>query len=240
MGKYIYHISPVTGMPGVCYATRGKCPYGGTTGLSNHYNTLEEAQIVADSRAAERYAEFHRAEQEASSINFDSGVKYAYLEGLSEQEITTTITETTDPELLDEVINGEILGDTEDMRFVAPALRNSYISEDTMDDIMVNPEDYTHETLLAFEDNPMLEPEGRALLVRGDLDDDNFCQKICNHPEIDAETITRMLGELRNGNPRKYPGRVVNLMYNPNCPEEARAPFYNIDLMNFVLNEYDK
>ena len=38
-----YHVSSLTGAPGVCRAKDGNCPYGGKSGQENHYDTFGEA-----------------------------------------------------------------------------------------------------------------------------------------------------------------------------------------------------
>lgn len=39
-----YHVSSLTGVPGICRAKDGNCPYGGESGQENHYDTFGEAQ----------------------------------------------------------------------------------------------------------------------------------------------------------------------------------------------------
>lgn len=40
----IFHVSPEG--PGKCGATKGKCPYGGRSGLDNHYTSFEAAELA--------------------------------------------------------------------------------------------------------------------------------------------------------------------------------------------------
>lgn len=42
-----YHINK-NGVPAVCRAKEGNCPYGGESGSENHFDTIEEAQVAAD------------------------------------------------------------------------------------------------------------------------------------------------------------------------------------------------
>ena len=48
------HINPVKG-PERCQALKGKCPFGGETGESDHFNTIGEARAVYQSRLEEAY-----------------------------------------------------------------------------------------------------------------------------------------------------------------------------------------
>lgn len=48
-----FHVGP--GGPGPCGADKGNCPYGGDSGLDDHFDTLEEAQSFFEKKMTEEY-----------------------------------------------------------------------------------------------------------------------------------------------------------------------------------------
>lgn len=50
-----YHVSTLTGLPGVCRAKEGNCPYGGKSGRENHYDTFSEAQRAAQEMSKNKH-----------------------------------------------------------------------------------------------------------------------------------------------------------------------------------------
>lgn len=49
-----FHIN-AKGVPAPCRAAKGNCPYGGASGVENHYDSMEEAQVAADKQLKEKY-----------------------------------------------------------------------------------------------------------------------------------------------------------------------------------------
>lgn len=49
-----FHINS-KGVPAPCKAAKGNCPFGGSSGIDNHYDTIEEAQEVADKINEEKH-----------------------------------------------------------------------------------------------------------------------------------------------------------------------------------------
>lgn len=50
-----YHVNTETGESGVCGASVRNCPFGGETGVDNHYNTEAEAVAAGERLLAEKY-----------------------------------------------------------------------------------------------------------------------------------------------------------------------------------------
>lgn len=48
-----YHVGP--NGPGKCTAEEGNCPYGGDSGLENHFDTMEKAQEHYERRLSDKY-----------------------------------------------------------------------------------------------------------------------------------------------------------------------------------------
>lgn len=50
------HVNTETGETGTCKAQQGKCPYGGITGLDNHYETKKSARAAAEKIMDEKFS----------------------------------------------------------------------------------------------------------------------------------------------------------------------------------------
>ena len=61
-----FHINK-HGVPAPCRATKGNCPYGGSDGAENHFNTEEEAQVYANKIFEGAYS-FLPGMKESSSV----------------------------------------------------------------------------------------------------------------------------------------------------------------------------
>ena len=224
----LYHINPYTGVPGICHAKRGNCPYGGKSGVENHFSTYEQAQFVADKIQAEQFQDYKEIEKYDKKRDWSASSKYNYLNDLSDEEALNTINETTDFSLLQAVVDGQVLTRPDnDPKFIKAALRNDYLDDDLLEDISDNPEQYSKEAILAFEDNPMLTSAGRVDLIRADLSDYSFCRKILSHKKITSEAIIEALSDFRGENNENYPTQIAGLLFNPNCPKAVYEEWLN-------------
>lgn len=217
----LYHINPYTGVPGVCHAVRGKCPYGGNTGLQNHYLTYEEAQKAADQMQADNFQKYSMCENEDRNRDWSEVNRYDYLNHMSDDEALSEVINTTDPGLLSDVINGKVLAKADnDPKFVHAALQNDNLSENTMSLILENPKEYTKEALYSFENNNMLTSAGRISLINADPTDAQFVDRILTHPGISSESIRETLDNFSESNSEHYPPSVARIIFNDNCPKD--------------------
>lgn len=86
-----YHVNPKTGDTGICGATKEKCPFGGDSGVENHYDTAFEA------RAA------YEAQQSSTTLKTlkKSKKEYALMGDAELEKISNTTVKTTKEFTLD-------------------------------------------------------------------------------------------------------------------------------------------
>lgn len=151
-GKKLYHISPNTGIPSICRATSGKCPFGGDSGGENHFNSFSEAQEAAQKRLEEMYdvlpktstEEIKEIVEEKRVLKADELKRFMSL-GLHERAEEAFTTDNQD--LLRGIINGEF--DEFSFLVTGPALQNKNMPREIIQDILIeNPDSYSQETQL--------------------------------------------------------------------------------------------
>jgi len=59
-----FHVNPESGEPGDCAANKGKCPFGGENGLSNHFETHEEAEAAGQKILQTKYRKINSFKKE--------------------------------------------------------------------------------------------------------------------------------------------------------------------------------
>lgn len=200
MTTRMYHINPNTGVPSRCYAQNGRCPYGGTSGMSNHYKTYTEAQAHAQEMMEDQYRMLpsHVAEygHELDGIddlleekmNRDSPAVQEFL-NMNVNEQAETIKKTEDNELLMGVINGDI-GDG-DWRIIGPALQNENVPQELLGEMLFRyPEEFGVETRKWGVTNKSLPADSLRKVLKVEVDDDvmglafangNFERKFINY-----------------------------------------------------------
>lgn len=134
MSERRYHVNPMTGSPSICRAEKGRCPYGGSTGESNHYDTYSEAQ-----KASQMYFEkMYQILPDALSVNENEVVKelkekqkIKNLESIptgTQNEICDKIMDSENENLVMGIVDGEIYQDS-DWEYTSVALQNKNISK---------------------------------------------------------------------------------------------------------------
>lgn len=179
MSTIMYHINPNTGVPSRCYAKEGRCPYGGTSGMSNHYKTFTEAQAYAQEMMEDEYrmlpaqvAEYGYDLDEIDEMleektNRDSHVVSEFLR-LDKDSKIRMIRETDDTELLMGVVNGEI--GNGDWEITGPALQNENVPKELLEEILFRyPDEFGVETRKWAVTNKSLTPDDLRVAL-GDKD----------------------------------------------------------------------
>lgn len=80
----MFHINS-KGVPAICKAKKGNCPFGGQSGTDNHFSTLEEAQEKADAT--------HEEEFGLLSINTNGETSYSIDDFIEDEEKTDNVNE---------------------------------------------------------------------------------------------------------------------------------------------------
>lgn len=233
----LYHINPITGLPGVCHAKNGNCPYGTR---SQHFNSYEEAQSQADKIAEQRFIDYQKEENnDEDSIAWNDVSKFNYLNEMPKEDVLNEIRDTSDVDLLNDVIQRNVLQNTDDndTDYIDTAFTNDNLSIDLMDDIQDNPEMYTQHALLAFENNDMLDSIGKVELMKGYPDDSIFCKQIAMNKGIRGEAIAEILDDLKNKNSEDWPNNAAMLIYNDNCPKKVFDEWTLTPLFSNFINK---
>lgn len=138
-----YHISPHTGMPAICRAKKGNCPYGGSEG---HYNTYSEAMIASQENLEGIYniispirgVNIGKKEKETISKYVEKINKYEEIESRlpkDKKERDKAIRHTEDEELIMLVIEGKIAIE-DDWRTIGLALQNPNLPRRFIDKVV--------------------------------------------------------------------------------------------------------
>ena len=124
--------------------------------------------------------------------------------------------------MLSDVISRKVLNSSDDdTRYIDAALVNDNVSEDTLYDIVDNPQSYTEHTLSVVANNPELTSDERVSLMKGAPNDSSFCQQIAENPGIKGMAIREILTDLRTNNNEDWPKNTAMLLYNKNCPKDT-------------------
>lgn len=179
-----YHINPKTGVPTICRAKKGKCPYQGAFGTDNHYDTYSEAQAVSLEYFRTKYNFLHW-EGEEKMINhtlsqpYDEQLTEAIKGGLSSEiekdadvhKVHEEIMNCKDSDKLMRIINGIEFPDM-DWTKVGIALQNPNLPEEFMRRIVDYTDNFHIETVRLFIRNHAI--SGNVLISIGMSEDDDM------------------------------------------------------------------
>ena len=165
-----YHINPKTGMPSVCHAKKGNCPYGGKSGEEGHY--ISYSMALAESQKA--FEKEHRLLPKGPT---SSEIKQyenmtSILEFLPEDniELKEEIRNTTNVDLLMGIIEGKFYVE-DGWDKIGVALQNPNLPRDFIDDVLYNnPELYNIETRRRIMLNTSLTHEDIMYVVENESD----------------------------------------------------------------------
>lgn len=152
-----YHINPHTGVPNICRAKKGNCPYEGAFGNSNHYDSYSEAQeasfeimrdefgIVYDLAADEERKGRHSQLEDYEEYERVIGSEMVY-DDREYDEIIRDIVNTEDEEKITNILDGLYYAN-KDWNKVSAVLQNPNIPEAFLEDIVDRPNNYHLETV---------------------------------------------------------------------------------------------
>lgn len=195
-----YHINPKTGVPSICRAEQGKCPYGGKTGEQNHYDTYGEAQKKSQQYFEKLYnllpngipnnsKEIMNEVESKLKVNKEMADK---LKSGTPFEVTKEIIQTTDENLIVGVIQGEVSNGSR-WTLTSAALQNPNIPKKMLNEIVFDyPDSFEsttrkwailnssikHEELLKIIEDENEDPEVRALAFRNPNIDKEYVENI--------------------------------------------------------------
>lgn len=152
-----YHINPNTGIPNICRAEKGNCPYEGAFNSENHYDSYSEAQEASFEIMRDEFGIVYDlsadAERKSPQTHFHEYKEFQRVVG-SEiihdereyEEIIKEIVNTEEEEKITNILDGLYYAN-KDWNKVSAVLQNPNIPKDFLDDIVYQPENYHSETI---------------------------------------------------------------------------------------------
>lgn len=191
-----YHINPKTGVPSVCRADKGNCPYGGKSGGENHFTTYSEAQKRSQEIFMESYQILpsnndDEIMKEIESKKKGSSSKLENLPKGNNFEAYKAIMNTDDENLVMGIIEGEVY-DYKGWNHTSIALQNPNIPKDFLNEAMFDyPDDFENETRRWLVMNPSLNDKQLMSIIQDQNEDmavralafrnPNLSDKVTNH-----------------------------------------------------------
>jgi len=201
MNNKKYHINPVTGVPTICRAEKGNCPYGGASGEENHFNTYSKAQKESQAIFEETYRRpSSRPVQDTNEIMREiearRRVKGSTLEKLlkkDDYEITKFIRYTDDENIVMSVIQGEIY-ESSSWDFISVALQNPNISKILLNEALFDyPGEFDITTRRWLTLNRSLTHEELVSIIEKEGEDMSVRSIAFKNPNIDKEYVSNII-----------------------------------------------
>lgn len=210
MTKRLYHINPATGVPSVCRAEKGKCPFGEK---GDHYPSFSEAQKAYDNNMKNVYGLLPTKELEEvieKEIKERLTLKPDKLKEFMTLPITQRAKEayyTEDQDLLNGIIKGEF--DERSWSVTGPALQNKNISKDFLLDVLIRyPKEYSSEAKMWAASNTGLRSRDIGYLYLNSGDDDVKAVSLLNK-NLDKRFISGILKRMTVEEASSYPHSVI-------------------------------
>jgi len=183
----MYHINPKTGMPSICHAKHGNCPYGGKSGREGHFMTYSMAFVESQKRLEKEHAllptnrkddEYEKAYEETRLSD-------------DEFELKEHIRNTDDVDLLKDIIEGRLYAE-DGWDKVSIALQNPNLPRELIEDILYNRKDYSLEAKRRVMLNPSLTKEDVMNVINNS--EDMYSRAIAlQNPNIDLNFANDLL-----------------------------------------------
>lgn len=184
-----YHINPKTGMPSVCHARIGNCPYGGASGSDMHFETYSMALTQSQSMMEKEHSLLPLDDYGLSDEDWE---KYEEIvneeDGFSEDEINKKIFETKDVGLLIDIIEGRKYQER-GWEKVSLALQNPNLPKEIIDDMLfINPNSYSKEARRHLILNNSIDRDTLNRILEED-DDEVMHALVYKHTRFDLRVI---------------------------------------------------
>lgn len=200
--KKIYHINPNTGVPSLCRAEKGNCPYGGYDGKENHFNSYTEAQIHSQKMFEEKYRilpvegieDPQRLMQEIEArkrVKAEKALKL--VPNKSEYEITKEIMETEDENFVMGVIEGEVYA-TEGWEYTSVALQNPQVTRKFIAEALFDyPGEFDPTTRRWLALNRALSHKALVTIIENEDEDMVVRSLALKNPKLDKEYVSNII-----------------------------------------------
>lgn len=210
MTKRLYHINPATGVPSVCRAEKGKCPFGEK---GDHYPSFSEAQKAYDSNMKNLYGILPTKDLDEiieREIQDKLTLKTDKLKEFMTLPINQRAKEayyTSDQDLLNGIVKGEF--DERSWSVTGPALQNKNISKDFLVGVLLKyPQEYSTEAKMWAASNTGLRSRDIGYLYLNSGDDDVKAVALLNK-NLDKRFISGLFKKISFEEASSYPHSVV-------------------------------
>ena len=204
-----YHINPNTGVPNICQATEGNCPYG------KHYITFSEAQAASEQFLKEKYGllpsqlstldDVEALKSRVEEFRKISPINRRASPAPDEFASEVLARNFDDEEYIMGIINGDILVDRKGWKHISLALQNPYIPRYFVDDVIYNdPVSYHVEVKRWLMLNESLTPEDLLHVINNSKDDVTKAIALYN-PSLGKDNITELISQKSKGELAKFP-----------------------------------
>lgn len=201
MGKK-YHINPKTGVPTICRAKKGQCPYVGAFGTENHYDTYSEAQEAAFLIMRDEFGIVYDISADIDRNSIDKIIEdhESFIEEVgpimnddrNNDEIMRDLVNTDDNDKIMRVIDGLDYPDMEWDR-VGAVLQNPNISDEFVEELMDYTDNFHLETIRLFVLNRKLSEE-KVFEFASSPDDDMLARCIAlRNNSVRVETAEALM-----------------------------------------------
>ncbi len=212
----LYHINLNTGIPSVCYAYEGNCPYGGD---NEHFHSLGEAEAFANQIMEEKFPMFANAEEDedwSSEVGFSQVVSdhypdkdiqteytaaawkeagFYYLNRLSTDEIVDEIRLGDKQELVTSILKGEVLEDHPDYQtFLDEAIASQIYPDEIKSSLAEDSSLYTNNFIRKSLEKQEFSQQQIFDMAKTN-DDYRMKEEIITNKQFSQESITALLGE---------------------------------------------
>lgn len=203
-----FHINPHTGIPSVCRATKGNCPYGSE---GEHFNTFSEAQAASDTIMSEAYGFLPIANDEVEElIDERLTLKKEKLEKFMKLSIPERAEEafyTEDQEILNGIIKGEF--DERSWSVTGPAFQNKNLDRDFLEDVLIKyPEEYSKEARMWAASNTGLSSKDLGYMYLS-TDYEEIKAVALTNKNLDRRFISGLVKRLTLDEMASYPNSVI-------------------------------
>lgn len=245
MDTIYYHINPATGVPSICRAKPGNCPYGGESGNANHFRSYSSAQAFAQKMLEEKYEVLPI--QSVNELLSDKDISEAYssmIEFESEYlpkddyEAEKLIRTTSNTKVIMGVIEGDIYVENGYSK-IAPALQNPNLPRDFIDKVFSNPSSYTPEFQNWLMTNPSL-TEKDLLYVVDRFNNENAKRLALMHSSIASETAMDIIADMTASHTLENEDLLrIALINNSNFDEDGEISSYRIECIMDDIDTVD-
>lgn len=222
-----YHINPHTGVPSICRAEVGNCPYGGLSGSENHFGTYSEAQQRSQEIFEQTYSILPKSGEEELEMYMEEIDKIKRLNNYEVQElsegehfeVTKKIRFSDDEDLVMAVIEGEVYEEANSWDYISSALQNPNISKNFLNDALFHyPHEFDNKTRRWLALNMSLSHDDLVKIIENENEDETLRAVAVRNPNLDKDYVSNII---KNNPERLETLPYAMVLYTPHSTPET-------------------